>query len=77
MKSTCTPKKLSRSYPYLGRIKKGESVKINIIVLFLGPRNGTVVHEDEYCHGLGTTSNSWMEADFIPFDGTVTLSNDN
>jgi len=49
----------------------------NCIVLFIGPRKGTVVHSGNSQWSEGHNSAEWIMEYFEPFHGTITLSNSN
>jgi hypothetical protein len=62
--------KASSKYPYLGKLQG-----YGTIVLFNEPAIGIVLNDSE-THYQGYYSNVWVEKDFTPFNGTITLSND-
>jgi len=56
-------------YPYLKESENGT------IVLFFAQNSGVSVCKSYY-HDVGEYSNTWLESDFKPFHGTVTLVNE-
>lgn len=64
--------KKSQTYPYLGQSKYYP----DLIVFFTSPGVGTAVHQDRY-YPLGTTSATWNEGTFKPFEHQIVLSNEN
>jgi hypothetical protein len=58
-----------RKYPYLGVLALSSG---SLVVLFTARATGVVVSGPN----LGDTSEFWGEINFVPFQGTVTLSND-
>ena len=65
-----TPSKLSKNeYPILGK-----SITDNQVVLFTGPREGTVVIAGEY-HPQGIHRTNWAPFNFIPYDGEIIMKN--
>lgn len=59
-------------YPYLGR-----SREFDFIVLFKEPRTGTVVLATNQAQWkLGEYSTEWVESNFDPVCGSVTLTQD-
>jgi len=63
-----------KKYPYLG------ISNINIIVLFTGQNEGVVIsQEKKYKLGgnseIGDYKNDIAEVAFIPYEGTITISN--
>jgi polysaccharide deacetylase 2 family uncharacterized protein YibQ len=68
-KTAETPK---NKYPYLG-----ENNRTGRIVFFTSPRSGMQVNMAKLgTRGLGYYDSTWAEGLFVPFSGTVTLSND-
>lgn len=45
----------------------------DLVVLFYGERSGVVIYSD--CGREGEHATYWKEDDFIPFNGSVELSN--
>lgn len=57
------------AYPNLQTTSNG------MVVLFIAPAEGTVVHESTGMHHIGMHSKSWAMDGFKPFCDTITLSN--
>ena len=64
------PKEKEQVYPFIGMHRN------NIIVLFSSMYTGIVLKPNRESVKLGTFSNNWDMADFIPYKGKVILSND-
>lgn len=58
-----------RHYPFIGESSN------KLIVLFTSRGTGTVIRPNSY-YGMGLHSSTWHMSEFIPFHGTVALSND-
>lgn len=56
-------------YPYLGNLDK-------IVVLFTGPKTGTVVYTEEDSTIIGQHGNEWNEHIFKKHLGKIILSNE-
>lgn len=55
----------------------GISTKDNLIVLFTERRKGVVLRSDnDIFHKQFSYREDWIDSSFIPFNGTITLSND-
>ena len=65
------PKQPSRDYPYLGIGNRSGKV-----VLFCKPDEGTLVNEGNNKTWKMGQHSHFNEFGFIPYDGSVTLSND-
>jgi hypothetical protein len=63
--------KTSIEYPYLG-IYEDKS----FIVFFISEKTGYVLWRNLYGRNVGDFSSVWVENNFTPFNGTITLSND-
>lgn len=80
MKSVVTENeqaKQEKKYPYLGISKHLD--KSRWVVLFTSKEKGVLVHnsnKSDSPYFLGYESSYWGEIDFIPFTGTIELSND-
>lgn len=72
MKVTIQEKGASDSYPCLKRFVRED--KRYHIVLFSGPRKGTVVSSNHPDIKVGTHSTAWAESAFTPFCGSITLT---
>lgn len=46
------------------------------VVLFTGPKSGTLLSETNIGDNTGSTHESWAEDMFVPFVGSIRLSND-
>lgn len=57
-------------YPYIGR----HEIFAKLIVLFASKGKGTVLQTDKN-HSVGEYSDTWIESNFKPFEGTIELSN--
>ena len=57
-------------YPYIGQFKNGE------VVLFVSANKGTVLANPQYIRKIGDYSETWIEFNATPLQGSVTLSND-
>ena len=82
MKSTITPAPKTPAvnpYPCLKQCKHG------YVVMFIGPATGIVVHSakggypiGKFCGGFDSNKawpTQWVESEFAPFNGSITLSN--
>ena len=59
------------NYPVLKINKEG-----NIIILFLGPKTGTLLYFEKPCgYGLGTYRTDWFEEAFEIFNHKLEISN--
>lgn len=65
-------KTISKSYPYIGRHKEVS----NLIVLFTSSDSGICLSVGDTGNEKGEYSEEWRESHFIPFQGTITISND-
>ena len=60
-----------QEYPYIGKIAVGN------VVLFSSRQTGTLLRPATLAtHKVGYVSSSWAEIDFVPLNGSITLSND-
>ena len=59
----------SSEYPCL-KISNG------LVVLFTKQRTGTAIVLDSSWHKIGRFSDAWIESNFKPFQGSVTLENE-
>lgn len=71
MKSTIEKTTKPFKYPYLGICYKEKNLDNPLIVLFTDYKIGVSVSGAE----IGDLSTVWDEAEFVRYEGTVTLSN--
>lgn len=73
MKSTvnCVDDTQEIKYPCLM-----EGKLTNMVVLFIAPRDGTVVYTGDSIWNEGFYTNTWHMDSFTPFNGTITLENE-
>ena len=65
------------TYPKLMRLSDNCNNDGNLIVLFTAKRRGFVVFEDgRITYEIGEFRDNWVEIDFFPYTGSITLSND-
>jgi len=62
-------------YPCL-KIYYGNSGRYNMVVLFYGKKEGTVINKGNTGNGLGFYSKTWDEPSFKPFHGKIILQNE-
>jgi len=71
MQSTINYETETSRYPYLGILEVELNEPNPLIVLFTDYRTGVRVSGAH----IGEFSTAWAETQFVPFEGTVTLSN--
>jgi hypothetical protein len=71
MKAIANESRAKVSFPMLM-----ESSVNDVIVLFTGEKNGTVVMSGRSGYGIGEYRSDWLIKAFTPFSGTITLEND-
>lgn len=60
-----------RKYPYIGYYHDDQD---EYCVLFTRPNTGVCITDDYW--PIGEYSSNWVEDNFMPFNGEITLSND-
>lgn len=70
MKTVVNNQPSSPKYPYLG-IRKDQ----NLIVFFSAYCEGTVINKGTSSHDDGYHCDKWVMGFFVPFEGSITLSN--
>jgi len=70
IKSTVEKNGKYSKYPYVGI-----EVLRNFVVLFVSPKEGTVLHTDNSSNPVGSYSSVWLEENFEPLIGAICISN--
>lgn len=62
-------------YPYIGIARNKDDPSILTVVLFSGPKKGTVISSTSLGNTIGYHEANWTESHFKPYEGEIILSN--